>query len=102
MGAALSGLGFGLFQVPNNRTLFLAVPPDRSAAAGGMQGTARLMGQTTGALLMGFLFACMPAPVAPRLGLALGSLFAIAAALVSAAGIRRAGPAPTCNSICCL
>lgn len=89
MGAALSGLGFGLFQVPNNRTLFLTVPAERSAAAGGMQGSARLIGQTMGALLMGFLFACAPEAIAPRAGFALGALFATAAALVSALEMPR-------------
>ncbi|HEX9211593.1 MAG TPA: MFS transporter, partial [Bradyrhizobium sp.] len=47
----MCGLGFGLFQVPNNREMFLAAPPERSGAAGGIQGTARLTGQTIGALL---------------------------------------------------
>jgi DHA2 family multidrug resistance protein-like MFS transporter len=89
-GAALSGLGFGLFQVPNNRTLFLSAPPDRSAAAGGMQGTARLIGQTAGALLVGLLFACVPGAIAPRIGFALGAAFAIAAAAVSACELPRA------------
>ncbi len=84
IGAALGGLGFGLFQVPNNRTLFLTAPPERSAAAGGMQGSARLIGQAMGALMMGLLLACAPAMLAPRIGFALGSLFAVAAALVSA------------------
>ena len=90
IGAALSGLGFGLFQVPNNRILFLTAPPERSAAAGGMQGTARLTGQTIGALLIGLLFACAPAPATPRIGFALGALFALAAALVSARELRPA------------
>lgn len=93
-GAALSGLGFGLFQVPNNRTLFLTVPANRSAAAGGMQGTARLLGQTAGSLLIGIVFACRPAATAPRIGFAIGALFAIAAALVSAREVswRRSFP----------
>jgi DHA2 family multidrug resistance protein-like MFS transporter len=90
IGAALSGLGFGLFQVPNNRTMFLTAPPERSAAAGGLQGSARLLGQTFGALIAGLLFACAPALAAPRLSLALGSLFAVAAALVSALEVRTA------------
>jgi DHA2 family multidrug resistance protein-like MFS transporter len=84
LGAALGGLGFGLFQVPNNRTMFLSAPPERSAAAGGLQGTARLTGQTLGALVIGLLFAWAPAAAAARAGLALGALFAIIAALVSA------------------
>ncbi|HEX8240748.1 MAG TPA: MFS transporter [Allosphingosinicella sp.] len=83
-GAALAGLGFGLFQVPNNRILFLTAPPERSAAAGGLQGSARLLGQTFGALLMSLLFAGAPAVDAARAGLALASTFAIVAALVSA------------------
>jgi DHA2 family multidrug resistance protein-like MFS transporter len=87
IGAALSGLGFGLFQVPNNRTLFLSAPPERSAAAGGMQGSARLTGQTLGALLIGLVFASTSTALAPRIGFGLASLFAVAAALVSAAGL---------------
>lgn len=84
IGAALAGLGFGLFQVPNNRILFLTAPPQRSAAAGGLQGTARLIGQTLGALVIGLLFASASITVAARSGLALASFFAIAAALLSA------------------
>jgi len=52
----LCGLGFGLFQVPNNQNMFLAAPRERSGAAGGMQGTARLAGQTAGAIVMTLLF----------------------------------------------
>jgi MFS transporter, DHA2 family, multidrug resistance protein len=46
---ALSGVGFGLFQTPNNRTMIAAAPRERSGGASGMLGTARLLGQTTGA-----------------------------------------------------
>ncbi|MEO6185267.1 MAG: MFS transporter, partial [Steroidobacteraceae bacterium] len=52
----LCGLGFGLFQVPNNRSMFLSAPQSRSGAAGGMQGTARLTGQMAGTLIMTLLF----------------------------------------------
>jgi MFS transporter, DHA2 family, multidrug resistance protein len=48
---ALSGVGFGLFQTPNNRTMIAAAPRERSGGASGMLGTARLLGQTTGAAL---------------------------------------------------
>jgi DHA2 family multidrug resistance protein-like MFS transporter len=94
IGAALSGLGFGLFQTPNNRTLFLSAPPERSAAAGGMQASARLIGQTLGALGMGLLFAGTSATLAPRIGFALGAAFAVIAALVSALEVRRVAPSP--------
>ena len=47
---ALCGVGFGLFQSPNNRAMVTAAPRERSGAAGGMLATARLLGQTTGAV----------------------------------------------------
>jgi DHA2 family multidrug resistance protein-like MFS transporter len=47
---ALCGAGFGLFQSPNNRTMISASPRERTGAAGGMLATARLLGQTVGAL----------------------------------------------------
>jgi DHA2 family multidrug resistance protein-like MFS transporter len=48
---ALCGLGFGFFQAPNNRVMLTAAPRERAGAAGGMLGTARLTGQTVGAVL---------------------------------------------------
>lgn len=79
----LAGVGFGLFQVPNNRTLLLSAPRERSGAAGGMQGTARLTGQTIGALLVTLLFTTTSIDRAPRLGLALASVLTASAGLVS-------------------
>lgn len=81
--AAACGLGFGLFQTPNNRNMFLAAPLERSAASGGLQGTARLTGQTAGAVLMTLLFTLAPVGAAPRLGLGIGGAFALLAGLVS-------------------
>jgi DHA2 family multidrug resistance protein-like MFS transporter len=83
--AVLSGLGFGLFQAPNNRNMFLSAPAARSGAAGGLQGTARLTGQTAGGLLMTLLFSLAAADAAPRTGLAAGAVLALAAGLVSLA-----------------
>jgi DHA2 family multidrug resistance protein-like MFS transporter len=81
--AALCGLGFGLFNVPNNRNMFLSASPECSGAAGGMQGTARLVGQTSGAVVMTLLFALTSMDAAPRLGLAIGAALTLAAGLVS-------------------
>ncbi|WP_438042097.1 MFS transporter [Sorangium sp. So ce128] len=88
---ALCGAGFGLFQVPNNRNMFLAAPRARSAAAGGMQGTARLAGQTAGAVVMTLLFTLMPVDAAPRIGLGIGAALTLSAGIVSAlrAGSHR-------------
>jgi DHA2 family multidrug resistance protein-like MFS transporter len=91
-GTVLCGAGFGFFQTPNNKTMLLAAPRDRSGAAGGMQGTARLSGQTAGALLMTVLFALAPAAGAPRLGLALAACFALAAGAVSFLRISSSAP----------
>jgi len=82
----LCGLGFGLFQVPNNRNMFLAAPLERSGAAGGMQGTARLLGQTSGAIIMTLLFTVASIDAAPRIGLGIAAVLTLAAGLVS---VRR-------------
>ncbi|MEI7432088.1 MAG: MFS transporter [Betaproteobacteria bacterium] len=79
----LSGLGFGLFNVANNRSMFLTAPKDRSGAAGGMQGTARLSGQTTGAIIMTLLFSMTSADTVPQIGLAIGAMLTFLAGLVS-------------------
>jgi DHA2 family multidrug resistance protein-like MFS transporter len=86
----LSGLGFGLFQVPNNRNMLLSAPRERSGAAGGMQGTARLTGQTLGAVMMSLLFA-LAGGDAPRIGLGLAAALALIAGLVSI--LRSIAPA---------
>lgn len=52
----LCGFGFGLFQSPNNHLLLSSAPSYRSGGASGMQATARLIGQTTGAALVALLF----------------------------------------------
>src|SRR5262249_52782725 len=57
----LCGLGFGFFQAPNNRALLSAAPRARSGAAGGMLGTARLLGQSLGAAAVAVLFRLFPA-----------------------------------------
>ena len=54
---ALCGIGFGMFQTPNNIVMVIATPLKRSGSAGGMQSTARLMGQTLGATIVALLFA---------------------------------------------
>jgi DHA2 family multidrug resistance protein-like MFS transporter len=52
---ALCGFGFGLFQSPNNRMMLTAAPRERAGAAGGMLATARLTGQTIGAVITAIL-----------------------------------------------
>jgi DHA2 family multidrug resistance protein-like MFS transporter len=81
---ALCGLGFGLFQSPNNRTLLSSAPRARSGAAGGMLATARLIGMTSGAALAALIFRLAPAHsemVSLFMGSGLGILAAVASAL---------------------
>jgi MFS transporter, DHA2 family, multidrug resistance protein len=81
----LCGLGFGLFNVPNNHNMFLSAPRERSAAAGGLQGVARLTGQTGGAVIMTLLFELSSRNVAPRIGLTLAAFLTFAAGIASLA-----------------
>ncbi|MDE6369948.1 MAG: MFS transporter, partial [Duncaniella sp.] len=54
---AVCGIGFGLFQTPNNIVMVMAAPVNRSGGAGGVQSTARLVGQTLGATIVSTVFA---------------------------------------------
>jgi DHA2 family multidrug resistance protein-like MFS transporter len=57
----ICGLGFGLFQSPNNHTILTSAPEHRSGGASGMLGTARLTGQTTGAVMLAVVFSSFSA-----------------------------------------
>jgi DHA2 family multidrug resistance protein-like MFS transporter len=86
----LCGIGFGLFQSPNNHTIVTAAPPHRSGGAAGMLGTARLTGQSLGALVAGALYglwAAMPAKV-PMLALGVAAGLAVAGAVASLLRVR--------------
>jgi DHA2 family multidrug resistance protein-like MFS transporter len=87
---SLCGLGFGLFQVPNNRNMFLSAPRERSGAAGGLQASARLAGQTAGGVVMSLLFTLAPVEVAPRVGLGSGAVLTLVAGLISTLRVRTA------------
>ena len=67
----LAGMGFGLFQPPNNRAIMVAAPAGREGGASGMLSVARLAGQTLGALLVAGLFTVFPHPAFICLGCAM-------------------------------
>ncbi|MBD5153505.1 MAG: MFS transporter [Oscillibacter sp.] len=54
---AVCGVGFGMFQTPNNIVMVMATPVNRTGGAGGLQSTARLVGQTLGATIVSTVFA---------------------------------------------
>lgn len=90
---ALCGAGFGLFQSPNNRAMISAAPRSRSGAAGGMLATARLLGQTMGALGVSVAFHAWGPKSAPFL-LMTGAGLACAAAFVSLSRLRLRADGP--------
>ena len=79
---ALGGLGFGLFQQPNNRAMLTSGPRERAGSAGGMLATARLMGQTVGATLVALLFRVWGGPPGPMI-LGIAAAFALIGAATS-------------------
>ncbi len=76
----MGGVGFGFFQTPNNKALLAGAPRHRSGAAGGMQATTRVFGQSFGTALVGIAF-----HISESGGAVLGLAVAIVCALVAVA-----------------
>ena len=53
---ALCGIGFGLFQTPNNTAMMTAGPIGRSGAASAMNAKARYVGWSLGSALVTLIF----------------------------------------------
>ncbi|MGG7446563.1 MFS transporter [Kosakonia oryzendophytica] len=86
---ALCGAGFGLFQSPNNHTIITAAPRQRSGGASGMLGTARLLGQSSGAALVALMFNLFDTS-GTHSSLLLAGILALLAAVIS--GLRVTQP----------
>lgn len=78
----LCGMGFAFFNTPNNRAILTSAPPARTGGASGMQATARLFGQTTGAAIVAMVFAALPEG-GTTAALRIGAGLALVAACVS-------------------
>ena len=85
---ALAGAGFGVFQPPNNRAMLMTAPATRAAGASGMISVARLLGQTTGAMLVAMTFALL-GHAAHQACLGLAALTAAAASATSLSRLRH-------------
>jgi DHA2 family multidrug resistance protein-like MFS transporter len=84
----LCGIGFGLFNAPNNRMMLTSAPPSRSGGASGMQATARLMGQTLGTAIVALLFGLLASGgLSASLGMA--ASFSALAAIASIFRVAR-------------
>lgn len=75
----LAGIGFGFFQAPNNRTIVVNAPRARAGGAGGLQSTARVLGQAIGATVAAACFTL----AGPWLAFLCGAVLAVGAALAS-------------------
>ncbi len=87
---AICGIGYGVFQSPNNRSIQNSVPRERSGAPQAIQGVARLTGQTTGAALVALVFSLAAGAPHPGSGADAGAitvamLIATACALLATA-----------------
>ena len=99
---AICGVGFGFFQSPNNRTILASAPREHAGSASGILASARLVGQTLGAALVGLIFTLTGAGRGgighgATLALLVGAGFAAAGAVVSSLrlfGFRQAEPGP--------
>jgi DHA2 family multidrug resistance protein-like MFS transporter len=78
------GVGFGMFQTPNNRVMLTAAPRARSGSAGGLQASARQFGMAFGAALVALAFTAVPA-YGPTTALIIGVIFTAVASVISAA-----------------
>lgn len=86
---ALCGIGFGLFQPPNNREMMASQPSQRSAKVSGVMSTTRTVGQSLGVALVGAVLALgMAVQLALWVG-AVTTLLALAASLFRVPLARR-------------
>ena len=84
----ICGIGFGLFQSPNNRAFMASAPRERSGACAGMMTTSRLTGQTLGGLIVVLVFSAAGAgqdaiASGAIAAMSIGASFAAAAMAVS-------------------
>jgi DHA2 family multidrug resistance protein-like MFS transporter len=75
----LAGIGFGFFQAPNNRAIIVNAPRQRAGGAGGLQSTARVLGQAFGATTAAACFTL----AGPWLAFLCGSVLAVMSAVAS-------------------
>jgi DHA2 family multidrug resistance protein-like MFS transporter len=99
---AICGVGFGFFESPNNRAILATAARERAGSASGILATARLVGQTLGAALVGLIFTltgASPGGIGRGTTLAplVGAGFAATGAVLSSLrlwGFHQAEPAP--------
>jgi DHA2 family multidrug resistance protein-like MFS transporter len=86
---AVCGVGFALFQAPNNRAIMGATPPERSGAASAMVALARVSGQAFGSAAAAVALGLFAAK-GPIMGLWAAFAFAVAGGAMSASRLGKA------------
>ena len=81
---AICGIGFGLFQTPNNTLMMTIGPVHRSSAASGLNAVARFMGMALGSAVVAVILG-MGGPRATVVCLEVGVVFALVGAVASIA-----------------
>ena len=86
----LCGIGFGLFQSPNNFTIVTSAPAHRAGGASGALGTARQLGQSLGAVLIAIVFSIANPHDGhgPLIALVIAAVFSFVAGVFSALRAR--------------
>jgi DHA2 family multidrug resistance protein-like MFS transporter len=75
----LCGIGFGLFQAPNNKVIIMSASRARSGGASGMQSTARVLGQSIGAAIAAIIMALFAGSSTNLTIMSIGAGFALLA-----------------------
>lgn len=101
---AVCGLGFGLFQSPNNRVIMGSAPRERSGGASGLQSLGRLLGQSIGAVAVAIVFGLVhdrPVMLITSIGAMLALVAATSSVLrrVQAPAQDEAVPAIVCRPL---
>ncbi len=88
---ALCGIGFGIFQSPNNRAIQASAPRERSGGAGAIQGTSRLLGQSIGAAMVALVFGAVGGTHGSTIAILIATGFAATAMVASFTRLLVAG-----------
>ncbi|HCN71366.1 MAG TPA: MFS transporter, partial [Pusillimonas sp.] len=87
----LAGIGVGFFQSPNNRAMLAGAPRRRSGAAGGLQATTRVLGQSVGTALAAIAFQ-LGGDQGPVVSISVSIICALLAVAINV--IRHLNPTP--------
>lgn len=88
-----AGVGFGFFQTPNNRAMLGGAPRRRSGAAGGLQATTRVLGQSVGTALVATIFS-LSTSAGPAMAIGVGIVCAVIAVGINILRMRNPATDP--------